>query len=328
MKKITSFWTVLLFLCPMIIFCCTDDEYKVPKGNTALFNDCIKRTVGPNMVGLNLEFAYAMALGPEKGKLISAQVEASIAGAPETYLEHRSFYTNMSGVDIPITVGEPSTTNAAITKVIFTSDTCAATLRYYYRIPEEARGKSVSFTFSAEASTGEKVSFKSDSYEVAKMDMQLDIVLSDNDKCYLSVADMTAYNAAEAASNSAKIDLVYLYRAITGISFNHALVSPSNTEYLPEVTLPAGVSNRTSYWKVWGLRDRHLARLQYGVYVDDLDFQKMDFTGAPDYGLDMKLESGAWVETSDRKYRAYIYVNNVNNSTREMTVSIKRYPLN
>jgi hypothetical protein len=270
-----------------------------------------------------------MALGYNSGKLTSAQVEATIAGAPGTYLEHRSYYTDNSGNDVPVTIGNPSVTTGTKTEVIFTKDTVAAALRYFYIIPEEARGKSVSFTFSAKASTGETVSYKMGPYAIGKTEVKLDLVMSDNNKMYLSIADMALYTAAEAAANPGKIDLVYLYRAITGITFAHALVSPaSNPEYLPGVTLPTGAGNLTKFIKVYGLRDRHLARLQYGIYVDDVDFEQINFTNSTDYGLNMRLEGGAWVETADGKYRAYIFVNNVNNSAKTMTVSIKRYTVN
>ncbi len=307
---------------------CKEEEYALPEAKTQLQNECIKRSLGPNVVGLDLEFVYAMALGYNAGKITSAQVEASIPGASGTYLEHRSFYTNGSGVDVPVTVGNPSVTTGAKTEVVFTKDTCAAALRYFYIIPEEARGKEVTFTFSAKASTGETVSYKMGPYQIAKMDMKLDLVLSDNNKMYLSVADMAVYNAAEAAANADKIDLVYLYRSISGITFAHALAAPAaNPEYLPGITLPAGAANNTKYLKVYGLRDRHLARLQYGIYVDDVDFEKIDFTNATNYGLNMKVESGAWVETADGKYRAYIFVNKVDNGKKEMTVSVKRYAM-
>lgn len=307
---------------------CKEEEYALPDAKTQLQNECIKRSLGPNVVGLDLEFVYAMALGYNAGKITSAQVEASIPGASGTYLEHRSFYTDGSGVDIPVPVGNPSVTTGAKTEVVFTKDTCAAALRYFYIIPEEARGKEVTFTFSAKASTGETVSYKMGPYQIAKMDMKLDLVLSDNNKMYLSVADMAVYNATEAAVNADKIDLVYLYRSISGITFAHALAAPAaNPEYLPGITLPSGVANNTKYLKVYGLRDRHLARLQYGIYVDDVDFEKIDFTNATNYGLNMKVESGAWVETADGKYRAYIFVNKVDNGKKEMTVSVKRYAM-
>jgi len=166
-------------------------------------------------------------------------------------------------------------------------------------------------------------------YTIANMDMKLDLVLSDNNNAYISIADMAVYNATTVAANAANIDLVYLYRVITGISFTHALVAPaaSSADYLPGITLPAGVNKDAKIWKVWALRDQHLARLQYGVFIDDLDFQKLDFTGAPDYAINLRAEAGIWVETADGKYRAYIYCNAINNTTKTMTVSIKRYTM-
>ena len=289
-------------------------------------NDCIKRTLGPNIVGSNIEFAYAMALPATEGKIVSAQVEASIAGATGTYLEGRSFYTNASGVDVGITVGSPSVTTDVKTLVTFTKDTCAATLRYFYTVPEAARGKSVTFKFSATASNGQTTSYSMGPYVVTNMDMKLDLVATDNKAMYLSIADMALYDAATAATNAAKIDLVYLYRSITGITFTHALVSPAaSPEYLPGVTLPSGVNRSSKMSKTWALNDFNLARLQYGIYIDDVDFKVLDFTNTPNYVINLKAQAGTWVETADGKYRAFIYVNTVNNTTPSMTISIKRY---
>ena len=323
-RKYFSLITVLL----MVLFytSCKDKEYSVPLGKTGLNNDCIKRTLGPNIVGNNIEFAYAMAIPATEGKLISSQVVATIAGATGTYLENRSFYTNASGVDVGITVGSPSVTTDVKTQVTFTKDTCAATLRYFYTVPEAARGKSVSLTFSATSSNGQTVSYTMGPYVITTMDMKLDLVATDNKACYLSIADMALYDATTAAASPAKIDLVYLYRAITGITFAHALVSPAaSTEYLPGITLPTGVNRSTKLVKTWALNDFNLARLQYGIYIDDVDFTVLDFTNAPNYVINLKAQAGTWVETADGKYRAYIYVNAVNNTTPSMTVSIKRY---
>ena len=108
----------------------------------------------------------------------------------------------------------------------------------------------------------------------------------------------------------------------------HALVSPAaDVQYLPGVTLPAGVNRSTKVSKAWALRDRHLARQQYGIYIDDLDFQQLDLSGAPNYAINLKAEAGTWVETADGKYRAYIYVNKVDNTNKTATISIKRYAL-
>ena len=80
---------VLILIMLTSLLACTKQEYKIPDPVSQLTNDCIKRTIGPSIVGLPLEFAYAMALPKLNGKLVSAQVEANYAGAAGTYLEHR-----------------------------------------------------------------------------------------------------------------------------------------------------------------------------------------------------------------------------------------------
>jgi len=315
----------LLVSCLFILSACQEDDYSVPTAKSGLQNDCIKRTLGPNITGLDIEFAYAMAILPDEGNIVSALVEASIAGASGTWMENNSYYTNGSGVDVGILIGNPSVTSGTKTEVTFTRDTCAATLRYYYKIPEEARGKTVSFTFSAKASNGQTVSYDMGPYTIAQMDMKLDLVAKDGEACYISIADLAVYDAAGAAAHADNIDLVYLFRSIAGITFNHALVSPAaDPEYLPDVTLPAGVNNSTRESKAWSLQDQQLARLQYGIFIDDVDFQEIDLTNAPDYAINMKQEAGLWVETEDDKYRAYVYINKVDNANKAMTLSIKR----
>src|SRR5690606_22015264 len=111
---------------------CQDDEYTVPEASSHFQNDAIKRSFGPNVAGLEIEFVYAMALGCDQGNIVSAQVEASIPGAEGTYLEHHSYHTGSGGADVGVVVGNPSTTTGNVTTVDFTVDTCAASLRYYY----------------------------------------------------------------------------------------------------------------------------------------------------------------------------------------------------
>jgi len=314
----------ILLLVPLFFVSCDKNDSGT---GTVLKNDCIKRSLGPNVAGQSIEFAYAMALPYNGGKILSASVTANIAGAAGTYMDNRSFYTNSSGVDVGVVVGSASVTSGTETKVTFTVDTCASTLRYIYIIPNEAKGKDVSFVFSSEGSTGEKVSYEMGPYPVSMMDMKLDIPVSDNNLCYISIADMAAYNAADAASKASQIDLVYLYRSITGISFEHAFVSPAATEYLPGVTLPSGVNRSTLIRKAYSLQDRHLARLQYGIYIDDVDFQQIDMSNMPNYAINMKVDSGMWIETADGVYRAYIYVNSVNNAGKSAVISMKRYKM-
>lgn len=330
MHRRTNFcsFTYLLVAVLFLVTGCKKEEYALPTPKDVLQNDVIKRTAGPNIVGESIEFAYAMAILPSKGKLVSAKVEATIAGANGTYLENKSYYTNTSGVDVGVQVGDPSSTQESTTTVNFTKDTSAATLRYFYVIPEEARGKTVSFTFSAKSSDGETVSYKLGPYTISKMDMVRNITVTDGNKAYISIADMAVYDAATAATKADKIDLVYLYRNLTSSSFNHALVSPAaDTAYLPGITLPDGVNRSSKVRKVFNLQDYNLARLQYGIYIDDLDFQQLNLTDAPNYAINLKAEAGVWVETADGRYRAYIYLNSVNNTGKSAVISIKRYAL-
>jgi uncharacterized protein DUF4466 len=330
MRRYLNFnYTSILLAVVFLMFACKDEKYSLPTPKNALQNDAIKRSLGPNIVGLNIEFAYAMALPKDKGKLVSVEVVASIPGATGTYLENNSYYTNASGVDVGVPIGSPSVTVGDKTTVTFTKDTMAATLRYFYVIPEAARGKTVSFTFSATSSNGESVSYSLGPYTIAKMDMIRNITVTDGNAFYISISDTTVYTSATAAANAAKIDLIYLYRVIANKTFLHALVAPAaDPQYLPGITLPAGVNKNTKILKVFNLQDFQLARLQNGIYIDDLDFQQLDLASAPNFAINMKAEAGVWVETADGKYRAYIYVNSVNNTAKSAVISMKRYALN
>lgn len=327
-KNNNFIYSSILSALALVSIGCEKKEYSVPTPKSVLQNDILKRSVGPNIVGQQIEFAYAMAILPDKGKITTASVEASIPGGTGTFLEHRSFSTNGSGVDVPVTIGTPSVNNGATTTVTYNKDTSAATLRYYYVVPEDARGKTVSFTFSAASSNGETVSTKVGPYTVSRMDMVRNLAVSNNNVAYISIENMAVYNSANAAANAGKIDLVYLYRTTpTTSAFNHALVSPgADPQYLPGVTLPAGVNRSTKIRKVFNLQDYDLARLQFGIYIDDKDFEAIDLTDAPNYAINLRAEAGTWIETADRRYRAYVYLNSVNNAGTAV-ISIKRYAL-
>ncbi len=323
-KNIQFSFLVIMMLASMVA--CKKEEYTIPDPVSQLTNDCIKRTIGPSIVSLPLEFAYAMAIPKSSGKLVSAQVEASIAGASGTYLENRSFYTNSSGVDVPVLVGSPSLTVDKSTKVTYSIDTNAATLRYYYVIPEEARGQSVSFTFSVTSSDGKTASYKMGPYTISKMSIKRNLAVSNGVNAYISIEDMAVYNAAAAAAAPGKIDLVYLFRAVP-TTFTHALVSPAaDAAYLPGVTLPSGLNRSTKLRKVFNLQDRNLANLQFGIYVDDVDLRDVDMVDMPNFAIGLRAEAGVWVETADKKYRAYIFVNSIN-AAGTAVISMLRYTL-
>jgi len=332
MKRINLIFSCTSVLFALVFFtsgCKKDKAYALPVAKDALQNDCIKRSIGPNIAGDSIEFAYAMALPKTKGKLVSAEVEATIAGAAKTYLEHRSYFTKQNGADSFYTIGSPSVTAGTKTTVTFTTDTSAATLRYYYFIPQAAQGQTVSFKFTAKSSDGETVSYSMGPYTISKMDLVRNLTVTDGNACYISISDLTVYNTANVAANAAKVDLIYLYRVVTGITFAHALVAPAaNPIYLPGVTLPAGVNRDTKERKVFNLQDHNLApNLQYGIYIDDIDFQQIDLSNDANFAINMKAESGVWVETADHKYKAYVFVHSVNNGAKSAVISIKRYTL-
>jgi hypothetical protein len=323
---------ILCFLLAALLgVSCKKDEYKLPTASNKLQDEGLKRTLGPNIVGQPIEFAYAMAILPSKGKLVSCTAVASIAGAPGTYMENKSYFTdvNQSGKDSGVLVGSPSVTSGTTTTVDYTVDTSAATLRYFYIIPEEARGKSVTITFTAKSSDGESISTKMGPYTISNMDILVKQKVTNKGNMYISIGDMKIYDSAGAAANAGSIDLVYLYRTYTTSTFNHALVAPAaDPMYLPDVILPAGVNRDTRMLKVFNLHDHNLAPdEQYGdSFIDDVDLQKIDLTGDPDYAINLKQDAGVWVETADGKYKAFVFINSI--ATNTATIGIKRLAIN
>lgn len=322
----------ILLSFALILGACDDDPVLLKDPVSALSNDCIKRSlpIAPNIIGNEIEFAYAMAIPKELGKLSSAQVTASIAGAAGTYFDPNSYYTNTSGQDIPVKVCSDSQTSGTTTSINFTVDTCAATLRYYYIIPEEARGKEVQFLFSVKASNGQTAEYQLGPYKISKMDMTRDLSVS-KDKCYLSFSNegeaVHIYSKEDLQADpslAAKIDIMYAYSEKTDLS--HAFYTASSPkEYMGETELPSGFVNSTKMIKIYSLQDRQLSDLQYSKFVDDLDFETIDMTKGVNYILGLKEEAAVWVETTDGKYRAFVYINKA--PTGEMTISAKRYKM-
>jgi hypothetical protein len=328
-SKSTMMRNIIVLIGGLALFAvsCKKSDYALPTPSTKLQNQAIKRTLGPNIVGQVIEFAYAGAI--LKGKLTSFQADANIAGAAGTYMEYRSFYTASTGADVGVPVGNPSVTKITNTTVTFNVDTNAATLRYYYVVPEEARGKTVTITFTAKSGDGQSISTVMGPYTIAKMDMKLNLKLTDNNAMYISIADTAVYNATDAAAHAGSIDLVYLYRNLTTSAFGHALVSPAaDPMYLPGVTLPAGVNRSTKELKAFNLQDHNLAPTeQYGgIFIDDIDFQTIDLSNSPNYAINLKADAGVWCQTADGTYKAYVFINSVASSG-TATVSMKRYKL-
>ncbi len=327
-----NYFTLLLSIS-FILGACDDDIRLIGDPVTKLSNECIKRSlpVAPNLVGYDIEFAYAMAIPKELGKLESAQVTASFGGAQGTYFDPNSYATNNAGLDAPVLVANESVTSGNTTSASFLKDTCAATLRYYYIIPEEARGKEVSFTFSVKASNGQTAEYKMGPYAISKMDMTLRKALTSGDKCYISFRNegeaCSIYSAEEVAANSSlasRIDLVYAYNSSADLT--HGFFAADSPEaYRPGVTFPSGFSNNTKMVKAYNLRDRQLSDLNSSQHVDDADLRQMDYSTATSSAVKMVAEGGLWVETADGQYRAFIFINTT--ATNTVTISAKRYKM-
>ncbi|GAB4035134.1 DUF4466 family protein [Spirosoma gilvum] len=331
MKKITYSVLSVLGLWILTAGCQTKDVTP-----DSLRNDLLKKTTGPAVVGDRIEFAYA--LGTTEGDLQNVKAEATIAGAKGTGFSGYSWYTNRNtGVDQPVQTATDTVTNGTVSsaKIIDVATNKAVTLRYYYYPGEDAKGKDVSFRFSGTSSNGKEVSYQSPSYRISRMDMKRSLALVDGGKAYVSIADMAVYTKAEVEQNNlaSKIDFVYIYRATLGTgnyAFGHAIVAPSNADYLKDVTLPTGLAKpRTAIDKRVDVKDAQLrGTTGFDVYIDDLDLQQTTFPNAADYAYGFAADQGAFVKTADGAYTAYVYVNSVNNGAKSMTISIKRLKLN
>ena len=323
-----------------------------------LKNDFIKKSVEPAIVGQNIEFAYAMG-STTSDVLLSASATASIAGGANTGFGLFSYYTTrepvtvegvnyVAGNDVPLkTVTEASTSgNISTAKMADKIDETyvrpivkygtnmvplkAATVRYYYNVPEEARGKEVSFKFESKTA-GSSSSISTPSYKISKMDMARLIRMVQGGACYFSISDMKAYTQAEveAQNLSSKIDFVYSYKAtVNTFAYGHSFVSPSaQPVYLADAVIPANwTKNKTFMEKRIDLFDAQLKGSMPNIYIDDVDFQTLKLDNALDFTLNLAQDQGAFMKTADGKYAAYIYVNKV--EANAVTVSIKRYAYN
>jgi hypothetical protein len=323
MKKYIRTLLTLFFVIAFLYACKKEDS------DTNFKNDFIKQTVSPAIVGESLEFKYA--LGTISGKLSSAEVTASIAGAPGTGFSNYSLYTDRNGgINRLVKTGLDSLTDGQKSTVQLV-DTNAVTLRYYYVVPPEAIGKKVSFTFSGKNSLGEKVSISTPEYVVSKMQMKRLILLKDAGACYFSIEDMAAYTKeqVELQNLSGKIDFVYIYRPTMGSSaanFGHALVALSNGTYINDLSLPASWAKPASKMekRIDNMRDAQLKGAPPTVYVDDIDLASQKFASSVDYAFGFSQDMSALVQTADGVYTSYIFINKVDNAKKEMTISIKQ----
>lgn len=326
MKNIFIMGIICSLLLPFASCSDKDDD-------TALKNELIKRTVSPLLIGEKIEFAYAM--GCPDGKLKSARVVASVAGQEGTNFEPYTWHTE-NGTDKSTLVAEDCKTEGNVsTATIIDSE--ATTLRYYYVIPEELRGKEVSFVFSSETQDHKEATYKTPAYRISKMDMRKNILLTGTDAGarYFSIEDMKAYTLQEVEEGnlSSKIDFVYAFASKKTVGTNqydykHVFFSPAATGYYPDnFTLPETWTKHSTLMEkklyMWDgqLKDDK----NNAIFVDDLDLQKQSFNNSADYVLDIRTEGSVFMKSADGKYVAYFYINKVDDAKKTAQIGIKRY---
>jgi hypothetical protein len=331
MKKITTIVPGLLIAAVLMVSCKKDTTT-----SSMLKNEFIKRTVTPLIVGEKIEFAYGA--GTTNSTLSSMEVMASIPGAAGTNFETVTHRT-VNAVDLTKTVATSVVTKDAISTATLI-DTNATTLRYIYFIPEAARGKQVSFTFSVTSKTGEKTSTATPPYTISKMDMARNISLVGTaaGARYFSIADMKAYTQAEVDGGnlSGKIDFVYAYAATvtpgtTAYTYGHSLVSPNASA----VYFPAGFTIPAAWAKNNTLMEKKIGSTLYDgqlkndpnntIFVDDLDLKQQSFDGSANFAINLANDGSVFMKTADGKYTAFIYINSVTNASSTAVISLKRY---
>lgn len=299
-----------------------------------LGNDCINRSrIAPYIVGDTIKLVYAMYMPYGTGNLVTASVNASIPGAENTMLEHRAYTVNDTGQDLPsIVVGNPCYTEGGLTTVDFIIDTCAVSLRYYYVIPEEARDRNVSFECSVSDNRGRRATFNEGPCKVRKMDMFNDIQMS-LDYCYFSVEQMKAYTGEGAAAAEIPIDFVWTYiTKPSGVDAGSTFISPTSLDkMIPHMSVtptppPDELMRPTDKMWMQMIIDTQLVPDDYdGVFIDDIDFATLDLKGGVEYLIGITTRRGFWIETTDAKYRAYIYVRQL--SSGGCALNAKRYQM-
>lgn len=325
MKKIHWF-SLHLLLCMVVAAIhssCSDDE-------SPLRNDLLRKDSGPVLVGNTLEFAYA--IGSTDGTPIKAvEITASIPGAEGTGIARNSRYTNPNnGEEEEVRIATETRTEGTVSKA-YIVDTIAATVRYFYVVPKEARGSRIKFHFRSITGSGE-ASVQSPEYTVSSVEIFKDLSLSAGQRSCFSLETMQSYSVAqvEELGIADKIDFIYTYKPSmgSGWTFAHGLVSPSNEKgYLYPVEIPTGAANRTlmekRYWPDGQLKTSGVPT----IYVDEIDLRQATLDGVTAHAYELGQDQGVLIKSHDEKYIAYLYINETSGNLQRMNFGIKRLTL-
>ena len=293
-----------------------------------LGNDCINRYYYvPYIAGSEMELVYAMYMPKGSGRLDVCSVQCSIPGAEGTYLENNAYSVNDYGLDEACRMGEPCEHDGnGLYTVKFDVDTVAATLRFHYIIPEQARGHNVNFHFRVKAGDQE-AEFVTPEYYIRKMDMELDIPLT-RDRCWFCMETMKAYTAEEAEEAGVPIDFVWFYTtAVSAKDDRSVFANPARIDTYSSFfsqASPLVELRDTKKMYRYTIIEPQLGRQEFdGFYIDDKDFECLTLDCDSEGLMGINNRNGFWMETSDGKYKAYVYCNALN--AESCTISVKRY---
>lgn len=316
--------TILAALALAALMSCSKGDRGIASG---LGNDCINRYYYvPYIAGTEMEFAYAMFMPKGSGRIDEAEVVCSTPGAPGTFLDNNAYDVDEYGQDRPHRMGAPCVEESGKYTVTFDVDTVAATLRFHYIIPEEAKGKQIRFHFKVKAGN-QVATFDTPDYYVRKMDMKLDIPMTKT-SCFFSMETMEAYTAEEAEAAGIPIDFVWGYSTAFTTKEDRSFFA--NAARLDKFSaffsqpVPAVQMNDTKNLYRFTIIEPQLGRQEFdGFYIDDRDFETLSLDCDSDGLIGINNRNGFWMETSDKKYLAYVYCNTL--SAEACTISIKRY---
>ena len=317
MKTYKRYMLIMIF--GLALGCSEDDV--VP----SVQNDFLLKSQGPAIVGDTVEFAYAAAT--LEGHIQAMYAKPTIPGGIGTGFDSHAYSVDAVGNEVGIELARPQSegeSNAAL----FNVDTNAVTLRYYYVVPESARGLQFSIQFSVETTSGKTTSLASATYNVAKLKIEREVVMTDNDKCYFSLARMKAYTEQEVIDQGIadQIDFRYIYDALNpdGIPYGHALVSLGTEErYLNGRIIPSSFGTSTSkIEKRAFVNDMQLSEMLPATFVDDIDLETVDLTQTNDFILGINTRNSAFVETSDGRYRGFLFFKSARSRTLNIGVKL------
>lgn len=340
---ITKYRTALLLLLISFSF------YSCEKSNDYELAKYLKKTYGPIIVGHTVDFSFAIA-SSDGSSLKDFEITATYAGQTGTIADTKCYWTLTDGVTYSkemltgVTTASKVTSGSVIDGISWEMGSTsgyssqAVTIRYSYITPEEARGKTLQFNIRYTTLKGSEQSYSTIEYNVEKMDMVKDIILTDltgnTGRNYYSLSELKAYTKAEVESQnkSAVIDFVFRYTtsAITtpggsSITLNTCISSPSNSVYLNTNYIPSTWTKNATLIESCKWDDMQLKGNTPNSYVTDLDLENSSLNGKTfgEYGL--LKDFSLLMQTADGKYRAFVYLKSVGATT---VIGVKRLQIN